>query len=290
MLKIAVIIPSFNRKDHLTEVLTDLRHQTGAGFELKTYAVIDGSTDGSFEEVNQYFPEVTIVPGSGDWYYTRCINEGVKAAASYEPDLLLLLNDDISIQHSYMLYMLGGLLQQDNTCIMGSLSVTMDEEHRVTFAGIKNIEWWRLKWVNHVTPMSKVDLNELSGVHPSKVLPGRGLLIPYTLFQHLDMFDEKLPQYGSDDDFCLRASKQGIDVLVNYDAVVYSHHKLTGAGNKVHRSSPMDILKAFGNKYSTLYLPKTALMIKRHGNALLMPFTIGIVILASLVASLKPRV
>jgi len=289
MLKIAVIIPSFNRKDHLTEVLTDLRHQTGAGFELKTYAVVDGSTDGTFEEVDHHFPEVTIVPGPGDWYYTRCINEGVKATATWQPDLLLMLNDDISIEHNYMLYLLGGMLTQNTSCIMGSMSVTMDEEHRITFAGIKDIKWWRLKLINYISPMSQVDLGEMRGVHPSKVLPGRGMLVPYDMFLRLNMFDEKLPQYGSDDDFCLRAAQRGVPILVNHDAVVYSHHKLTGAGSRAHNNSPIDIIKAFGNKYSTLYLPKTALMIRRHGNALLMPFTISLVIVASLVSSLKPR-
>ena len=113
------------------------------------------------------------------------------------------------------------------------------------------------------------------------------MLIPAKLLKDLKGFEPKMVQYGSDDDFCLRAAKLGAQVMVSYDAVVHSYDQLTGIGNPSRKDSLGDIIKAFRNKYSTLYLPKTAEMIRRHGVTLLMPVTLIITILGSLRANLK---
>jgi len=44
--KVAVIIPTFNRKQYLRNVLTQLFHQIDAVSELIVIVVVDGSTDG----------------------------------------------------------------------------------------------------------------------------------------------------------------------------------------------------------------------------------------------------
>lgn len=289
MPNIGLIIPSFNRKQNLLDVLSDLSSQLEHGALLSIYVVIDGSTDGSIEAVSTNFPDVTIIEGDGDWYYTRSVNKGAEVALEDGADLLLMLNDDVRLKTNYLGELLKGHQQESTPCIMGSLSVTSDKTQRITFAGISNIKWWRMKWVNRIAPDTPADLSTLRGNHSSKVLPGRGMLVPAKVFMELNGFDERLPQYGSDDDFCLRAAEIGSSIKVNYNAVVFSHHKMTGAGNPVHRNSIPDILKAFRNKYSTLYLPKTAYMIKRHGNALLLPFTLSIVIIASLLSGLKHK-
>lgn len=289
MLKVVAIIPSFNRRRHLIDVLNDLSNQRTEGIELNVCVVIDGSVDGSVEEVTKFHPDVRKIQGDGSWYYTRCINEGVAAMRSFNPDLILTLNDDIRLKPNYVQHLLKGYASVGKKGVMGSLSVTCDESNRITFAGITDIKWWRMKWVNRIEPMTELKPGELSGVGPSKVLPGRGMLIDRALFDELNGFDERLPQYGSDDDFCLRAQKKGYPVNICFDAIVHSHHKMTGVGNRVHRNRVKDILKAFTNRYSTLYLPKTALMIIRHGNRLLLPFTILTVITASLLTTVRSR-
>jgi GT2 family glycosyltransferase len=288
MRKLVIIIPSHNRVNHLRQILNDIEMQEVSDISVHTIAVIDGSSDGSQKMVRTEFPNVCVIEGTGSWYYTKCINEGVRAGAGFYPDLILTLNDDIRIDRNYLKQLISGYDHIGSKSILGSLSLTIDEE-LITFGGIDDIQWWRMKWVNSIKPMTPIRNLALSGTRPSKVLPGRGMLIDAKLFNQLNGFDEQLPQYGSDDDFCLRATKAGHPVNISYDAIVHSHHTLTGAGNRVHRNSVSDIINAFRNKYSTLYLPKTVLMIRRHGNALLMPFTVSIVILASLLSTMKTR-
>ena len=66
MLKLGVIIPTFNRKSYLKAVLTQLLSQKkNASVEVIPVVVVDGSTDGTYEMLDAEFPTVHVVKGSG---------------------------------------------------------------------------------------------------------------------------------------------------------------------------------------------------------------------------------
>ena len=287
MYTIAAVIPTFNRKAHLAQTIRDLQAQVGSRFRLEVIIAVDGSTDGTLQMLSHDFPDVHIVKGDGNWWYTRSMNEGFQRAVELSADYVLTLNDDIRLDKNYVNSLFNAAKAQGSPGIMGSISVTESMPHRITFSGIKEITWWRFKYHSYLQHYAEVEVNRLTGVQPSKVLPGRGMLIPMHILKDMKCFDAKLIQYGSDDDFCLRAQKKGYSVNVSYDAVVYSYDKMTGVGNSARKDSLMDMIRAFRNRYSTLYLPKTMEMIKRHGNSLLMPLTLSIVILGSLKSKFK---
>ena len=51
--------------------------------------------------------------------------------------------------------------------------------------------------------------NTLSGVRPSIVLSGRGILYPISIFDRFGLYDERLVQYSSETDFTYSASRSG---------------------------------------------------------------------------------
>lgn len=289
MQTLVTVIPTFNRRDYLRDTLCDLQAQVTQDVQQHVVVVVDGSTDGTIEMLASDFPEVAVVLGTGDWYYTRCMNEGFQKAHSFHPDFILTMNDDVRLPSNYLSGLLGAMNREHGVNIMGSISVTEDTPHRITFSGIKDIKWWRFKYISHLPHYHPVDPATLSGTKESKVLPGRGMLIPAKLLKDLKGFEASMVQYGSDDDFCLRAARKGVGVKVSYDAVVHSYDKLTGDGNPVRKQSLKSVLKSFNNRYSTLYLPKTMAMINRHGNRALMPLTLIITIIGSLKANLNFR-
>ena len=287
MKRIFVVIPTFNRKEYLRNVLTDIQNQETHCFSIDVVVVVDGSTDGSIEMLKDDFPLVHCVLGDGIWWYTKSMNMGFQEAIRQSADLVLTMNDDVRLESNYVSNLFSAWKEQANCSIMGSISVTVDEPCKITFSGVKKITWWRYKQVNYIEAFKTVDTDKLTGIKPSAVLPGRGMLIPVISLKALNYFDPNLIQYGSDDDFCLRASKLGFPVFVSYDAVVYSHVELTGAGNPVNKGSIWSLFRSFSNRYSSRHLKKTAKMIARHGGSLLLPITIPIVILGSIKAHLK---
>ena len=291
MVKIVTVIPTHNRKECLKGVLTDLssQHFNSPIPERQIVVVVDGSTDGTLEMLYQDFPEVAVVQGSGHWWYTKSMNMGFNRALKYNPDLMLALNDDIRLPSNYFQNILSEYKSMNRNCIIGSVSISCSRPHRITFAGVKQIIWWRYKQKNYtVNDLKPFGLSNIP-LRPSVVLPGRGMLIPAGVLKQLNLFDEQLPQYGSDDDFCLRASKSGIPVYISYQARVFSKDELTAIGNPSRKASISAFALSFFNRYSPRYLPKTFKMVIRHGNVFLFPVTLVIVILGSFKAYLKSR-
>ena len=66
------------------------------------------------------------------------------------------------------------------------------------------------------------------------------------IIRELKYFDEKnFPQYGSDDDFCLRALEKGYPVYISWDAKVFRSMNTTSTGVAFKKASLLIFLKSF---------------------------------------------
>lgn len=88
-----IIIPVHNRKQ---TTLACLEHLQKCG-ELKRYYVVvidDGSTDGTAEAIHTIYPEVIVLPGNGDLWWTGAIAMGMQYAYDRGAEYFIWLNDD----------------------------------------------------------------------------------------------------------------------------------------------------------------------------------------------------
>ncbi|GGH56526.1 GT2 family glycosyltransferase [Filimonas zeae] len=99
MVKIAVLLTCFNRRDKTLQCLGNLYGQERRGilFELDVFLVDDASTDGTSQAVSERFPEVNIIKGNGKLYWNRGMYTAWKNAASDIYDYYLWLNDDTDL-------------------------------------------------------------------------------------------------------------------------------------------------------------------------------------------------
>ena len=282
MIKIAAIIPTFNRKEHLRNVLVDLYNQILNNSKIEIIAIVDGSSDGTLEMLKGEYPEVHIIQGTGNWWYTKCINEGIKYAQSLKAYYFLTLNDDIRFDSCYIKNLLEVIYKEGEDCIVGSVSYTLSEPHRITFGGIKKIIKWRMKEINYYRKFTKIKPNMLSGYKPTVNLSGRGVLFPIRLIEKIGYYDEKLVQYGSDTDFTYRAYKAGIKTFVSYDARIFENEKLTGKGMAYNNPLLSEFIKSYFNRYSNNSIKKNIYYYFKHGNVILLPLYIGIMVLAAI--------
>lgn len=278
--KIGIVIPTHNRKNHLRVVLDCIKNQRIDGVHIETIVVVDGSTDGTIEMLENDFPEVHIVKGTGNWWFTKSLNEGIKFSERFNPSHVLTLNDDVELPKDYLSNLILSYNQIGKNCVMGSASYSLSDPKILLFAGVKEINKFRLKYICYYESYKKISSQSLSGSYISKVLPTRGMLFPLSLAKKLNYFDEIFPQYGSDYDFTLRALKEGINSYISYDAYLFENNKLTGKGSPNINQSIIEYTKRLFYKHSPNYIVKNLRIIWRHYYKILFPFYFPLMLLS----------
>jgi GT2 family glycosyltransferase len=266
-IKIGAVIPTFNRAGSLRAILACLQHQSyTTPITVTPIVVVDGSTDGTLEMLATEFPAAAIVHGDGNWWYTRSINEGIRKARQLSCSHILTLNDDLTFNSNYIDTIVADHLASGPDSVIGSVSLSATTPRLITFSGVSKVTR-SLKEHHYLPKFSPVDENTLSGVRPSIVLSGRGILYPIPIFDRFGLYDEHLVQYSSETDFTYTASANGIPVMISYNARVYENVRLTSEGAIYNNPSLRALLRSFRNKYSINSWYKTRYYAIKHRGA-----------------------
>jgi len=228
-----IIIPIFNRIALTIKCLHAVTNQT-----FKDYKVIivdDGSTDGSSEKIKTLFPQVDILKGDGNYYWTKSVNTGIQHIESKltANDFVLHINNDTAFENTYIENLLAFHRKYPNA-IVGSLA--FDPASRmVSHLGIFYSRWLPIVKKNYHE--EEIALSRLAGIDclKSDTISARGLLIPGYVIQKIGLLDEQnFPQYRSDEDYALRCRKAGINVYISTAALVYNSRENTGYDHTIH--------------------------------------------------------
>lgn len=213
-----IIIPVHNRKQLTINCLRCLERQTEKRFQI--VVIDDGSNDGTSEAISEEFPDVHLINGDGTLWWAEATNVGVKYAIQKKADYVITLNDDTEPPADFISKMMEAVSIKPNALI-GSSAVEKSTNELV-FIGA-NIDWGYAKY-NQV-PINTSIRNRNSGFVSVTHFPGRGLLVPVSVFQNIGFFDSKnFPQTLADFDFTHRAKEYGYEIFCNIDVklVIYS--------------------------------------------------------------------
>jgi GT2 family glycosyltransferase len=212
--KLFIVIPVHNRVNLTRNFLLSLRRQTRTDFTV--IVIDDGSTDGTSEMVQGDFPEVVLLRGDGNLWWSRATNLGVQYALDHGAKYLMTVNDDTVLADDFIEKMLYWA-EREPRVLLGAMA--LDSATRQPVYGGERINWWSAGYVKVLDLVAPEDRH---GLHEATHLPGRGLLIPAEVFHKIGLFAAKrLPQSMADFDFTLRAVRAGYRAFCNYDAKVF---------------------------------------------------------------------
>ncbi|MVM30443.1 glycosyltransferase [Spirosoma sp. HMF4905] len=228
---ISIIIPVHNRREYTRQCLGCLATQTYRNFQI--IVVDDGSTDGTDIMINQEFPDVVVLRGDGNLWWTEATNWGIRYAQKHQDkragNFILTLNDDTRVGPDYLQTMIEAY-REHKPCLVGSVSVNSENPEKLEYAG-SSFELYTAGG-RHLAEDYNYSYQELvrqKTYVESESLPGRGTLIPLDTFDHIGLYDSKrFVHYMSDIEFSVRARKAGYRLIVNVPSLVYEYTEATG--------------------------------------------------------------
>ena len=268
---ISFIIPTFNRADLLERLLDSIGNlRVPHGVEVRTVVVNDGSTDRTAQLLRQCPQRPSVVNGDGNWWWTRCINEGMRHAAAQGSSHFIWMNDDNELPDDYLEVLVRDYRSLPPDSILGSASLSLAHPRRIDACGYRRYNPIANKLYPHF-PIGSTPGPDFHGVRPTWSLSGRGTLVPKNVLDRVGYLDSRLLQYGSDDDYILSARLKGVFSFISLDAQVLNRSDLTSSERNISRTTLQSFIKSLFLRHSSKSLSKQWIFYSKHGVKWLTP-------------------
>lgn len=236
-----IIIPVHNRKNITLKCLENLK-KFG---DLQRYHVIiidDGSTDGTTDAIHELYPNVIVLSGDGNLWWTGAIKKGMEYAYEQGAEFFIWLNDDC-IPDYRTLSLLVTYLQKHPDTIVG-VTCYSPEYNLPLESGFRGRKRLTAK------PNEVVFVDGLSGYCVGIPV----LVVQQVGYPNFNCF----PHYAGDGMYILKATKAGFKVCILGAAKVI----LPGVINSIHslqnyllKDASINFTSLFWSKKSPYYIP-----------------------------------
>lgn len=222
---LGITIPVRNRKAFTTAILQQLSEQIAtqpaqfansansqnASVQIQIIVVDDASTDGTAEAIAYQFPQVHLLHGDGNLWWTGAIAQAMTyATQTLNADYIIWLNDDITLPDDFITQVLTYCQRPNDKNLIGGIICDQQHPNWIVFGGV--IASALINDISQFTqPVLSVDtLNGNLAILPARIVADIGL--PDT---------DRFRHYGGDFEYICRAKANG------YSAQLSSHLRAT---------------------------------------------------------------
>lgn len=231
--KVFLVCAVYNSLAETQAMLNCLKLQTYPNLEATI--VDDGSSDGTAAYIKRFHPNIRLLRGDSNLWWTGAMHWGVEEALTrgQAGDLILAMNNDCTFEANFIERLVKLSLLHQRSVIIPLVVDQHDPDH-VWDGGVR-VDWGAGRFVGlPPTRVSQLPRDKVST--EVDTFTGRGVLIPVEVFQTIGNYEkQKLPHYLADYEFGLRAKKHGFRLLLTYEVLVSGSVKRTGLGDSMPR-------------------------------------------------------
>lgn len=200
--RLAVLMTCHNRREQTLRCLETLSAQDLPDVEVLVYLTDDGSTDGTAGAISAVDLPIRVIAGSGDLYWAAGMAIAEREAMRDDPDLLLWLNDDVTLDPDGLARLLAVHEQAPDAIVVGNVR-DLDTGDK-TYGG-------RNRRGRH--PQRFLAAPQADQIQRVSAFNGNVVLIPRGVRSTVGPIDGSFAHAYADDDYGLRASKLGVPIL-----------------------------------------------------------------------------
>lgn len=206
--KVAVIIPTFNRKEVTVKCVDSLLN--GLDLDINIIICDSDSVDGT-RDVFVNYPNVTVINVGADSWWTGAINGGLKIIIEKEFEYILLLNDDIDIPMLLVESLLKKAHENPDRIISTAQVSSQGVFLGINYSGLLKLPV--ITWFD--SNRDYVDVESSNGCC---------LLVPTNVFCKIGFFDDiHCPHLYGDTEFQVRANAHGFGTRAFSDIIIKQH-------------------------------------------------------------------
>lgn len=211
MLKLAVILTCYNRKEKTLRCLSSLykaHSKYTSSITLKVILTDDGSVDGTSDMVCELYPETKILKGNGSLFWAGGMRNSWTEALTGEFNGYLLLNDDVELYAEVFKEIIDS--QQHGLTIFKKepifIGATDNGKGLLTYSGSLITSRFRNTYKR---------LNPDSTFQRCDVANANIMYVPQSVVNAIGIFSDKFSHGLADYDYTITANNHQIPVLVS---------------------------------------------------------------------------
>ena len=205
---LAVLMTCFNRRASTLACLGRLGEQAlPEDVRVQVYLTDDGSTDGTADAVREAFPEVHLMSGDGNLYWSGGMRLAWRAALAQGHDFYLWLNDDTLLYPDALARLLDTHAQLGSLAPLIVVGSTQDPlTQHTTYGGVTRSSRLHPARFARVLPGHEP--------RPCQTMNGNCVLICRQVAERIGNLSEAFTHGMADYDYGLRAAQAGCSIWV----------------------------------------------------------------------------